>query len=76
MKLLLFSEPVDKDVEVKFTYYNDGHMDMTQGPNPIVKPLKDVTFPARSTEVTIQIKAIRVGSAVIGVNSTSKKLER
>ena len=67
---------MEKDVTVAFTYYMGESMESSQGNDATVTPLKDVTFPAGSTEVPLQIEALRVGSVVIGVNSTNKYLER
>ena len=67
---------MEEDVTVAFTYYMGERMESSQGNDATVTLLEDVTFPAGSTEVPLQIEALRIGSVVMGLNSTNKNLER
>ena len=60
---------------VTFQYYRNGRMVPEQGQPAIITPLTPIQFPAGLTWVAFEIQTLHVGSVVIGVNSTSKKVE-
>ena len=75
--MLLYSQELDHSASLDFTYYFEGFgLSNKEEYKHIVAPLSAVTFPAKTSRVTVTLRASHVGRVAIGLNSSNQDLER